>query len=170
MIAGPASARKHGFAPVFRADAKVLVLGSLPGDASIAAAQYYAHPRNLFWQLIGAVIDQPQLPQLAYDERLACLLDAGIALWDAAVSAERAGSLDTAMRAAQPAPLSGFAATLPCLRAAAFNGKKSASLARLQLSGSSLALVDLPSSSPAHAAMSLAQKQETWLQLRKFLR
>lgn len=169
MIASPATSRKHGFAPVFREDAKVLVLGSLPGDASIAAARYYAHPRNLFWQLIGAVINQPRLPQLAYDERLACLLDAGIALWDAAVSAERAGSLDTAMRAAQPAPLADFAVTLPCLRAAAFNGKKSASLARPLLSGSSLALLDLPSSSPAHAAMPLAQKQERWLQLRKFL-
>lgn len=147
----------------------MLILGSLPGEASLAAGEYYAHPRNLFWRLAGEVIGQPALPQLAYAERLAALVAAGVGLWDTIASAEREGSLDAAIRKATPAALPALVASLPCLRAVAFNGKTSARLGRAVLGGCGLALVDLPSSSPAHAALSFAAKREKWLALREFV-
>ena len=161
--------RKSAFAPVVDAQTRVLILGSLPGDMSLAAAQYYANPRNRFWHLIGEVIARPDLPQLDYDARLAALLSRGIGLWDAVASAERPGSLDSAIRRAQPAALADLIASLPQLRAVAFNGQTSAKIARPLLRGLPLELIDLPSSSPAHAAMPIAQKQQTWLSLQQFI-
>ena len=161
--------RKAAFAPVVSASTRILILGSLPGELSLAAARYYANPRNRFWQLVSEVIARPGLPQLSYDDRLSVLLANGIGLWDAVASAERRGSLDSAIRNAQPAALTELIASLPKLRAVAFNGQASAKIARLLLSGMPLALIDLPSSSPANAAMSYAQKLETWLTMRQFL-
>lgn len=147
----------------------MLVLGSLPGEASLGAGQYYAHPRNQFWSLVGAVIGRADLAALDYDRRLATVLAAGIGLWDTIASARRVGSLDSAIRKAQAAPLADLVATLPVLRCVAFNGAKSALLGRAALAGTGLVLIDLPSSSPAHAALSLAQKRERWLNLQHFL-
>lgn len=161
--------RKSAFPPVVSPATKVLILGSLPGEASLAAQRYYAHPQNRFWHLAGAVIGREDLPSLAYDARLATLLGAGIGLWDTIASATREGSLDAAIRDARHAELAGLAATLPNLRAVGFNGGTSARIGRKLLAGSSLALVDLPSSSPAHAAMPLAKKRERWLALQRFL-
>ena len=161
--------RKVAFAPVADEQTRVLILGSLPGDLSLAAGRYYANPRNRFWHLVGEIIARPDLPELDYDARLAALLAAGIGLWDAIASASRPGSLDSAIRNVQPAALVELSRALPQLRAVAFNGKASAKIARPQLSQSGVALIDLPSSSPAHAALPLAQKQEAWLQLRQFL-
>lgn len=161
--------RKAAFAPVADASVRVMILGSLPGEASLAAGQYYANPRNGFWQLIGCVIGLPDLPSRAYPARLAALAAAGIGLWDAVASASRSGSLDSAIRAAAPAPLADFMATLPQLRAVAFNGAKAAKLGRNALASAPYALIDLPSSSPAHAAMPLAEKQRRWLALHEFL-
>ena len=163
------SPRKAAFAPVVSASTRVLILGSLPGEMSLAAARYYANPRNRFWHLMAAVIDRPDLPQLDYDERLPMLLANGIGLWDAVASAERPGSLDSAIRNAQPAALAELVATLPQLRAVAFNGRTSAKIARPQLAAGKLELIDLPSSSPAQAAMPFAQKCQVWLSLRQFL-
>ena len=161
--------RKSALAPVVNAATRVLILGSLPGDLSLAAARYYANPRNRFWHLIGEVIARPDLPQLDYEARLAVLLSSGIGLWDAVASAERPGSLDSAIRRAQPAALAELITTLPQLRAVAFNGQTSGKIARPLLHGLPLALIDLPSSSPAHAAMPLTQKLDAWLALRRFL-
>lgn len=162
--------RRAGFPPVVDSSTRVLVLGSLPGESSLAAGRYYAHPQNQFWRLAGAVIAREDLPALDYDDRLAVLLAAGVGLWDTVASAERRGSLDSAIRAAEPTPLAEFAATLPALRAVAFNGGTSARIGRPQLAGSSeLALVDLPSSSAAHAALPLAAKRARWLELQHFL-
>lgn len=161
--------RKSAFPPVVSPGTRVLILGSLPGEASLKAQRYYAHPQNLFWRLAGAVIGREDLPALDYEARLDALLDAGIGLWDTVASALRAGSLDAAIREAEHAPLAELAATLPALRAVGFNGKTSARIGRAQLSGCALALVDLPSSSPAHAAMSFAEKRERWLALKEFL-
>jgi TDG/mug DNA glycosylase family protein len=97
------------------------------------------------------------------------LIAAHIGVWDTIASATRPGSLDAAIREEEPAPLVELAATLPELCAVAFNGAKAAKIGRATLAGTSLALVDLPSSSPAHAAMSLATKRERWLELRPFL-
>ncbi|MFC3174140.1 DNA-deoxyinosine glycosylase [Novosphingobium bradum] len=157
--------RKQAFAPVVAPNTRVLILGSLPGEASLAAGRYYAHPRNRFWHLAGAVIGRADLPDLAYEARLAALLAAGLGLWDAIASARRTGSLDAAIREAEAAPLRQLAQTLPALRAVGFNGARAAAIGRRALAGSSLALIDLPSSSPAHAAMPLAAKQARWLEL-----
>jgi hypoxanthine-DNA glycosylase len=150
----------------------VLILGSLPGEASLAARQYYAHPQNRFWHLIGGVtgID---LVALDYDARLAAVQAAGIALWDTVASARRSGSLDSAIRHAEHAPLADLVARLPHLRAVAFNGRKASTIGRAQLARPDteppLALIDLPSSSPAYAAMPPAEKERLWGQLGEFL-
>ncbi|MGN6358494.1 MAG: DNA-deoxyinosine glycosylase [Novosphingobium sp.] len=161
--------RKSAFAPVVAPAARILILGSLPGEASLAAQRYYAHPQNQFWRLTGAVIGREDLPSLDYDARLETLIAAGIGLWDTVASATREGSLDAAIRAAEHAPLAELVARLPHLRAVGFNGKTSARIGRAQLAGSSLALVDLPSSSPAYASLAFASKRELWLQLKQFL-
>lgn len=109
------------------------------------------------------------LASLAYEARLELLLAAGIGLWDTVASATREGSLDAAIREAEHAPLAELVATLPRLRAVGFNGKTSAKIGRGQLAGLPLELVDLPSSSPAHASLSFAAKRARWLQLKQFL-
>jgi TDG/mug DNA glycosylase family protein len=142
--------RARAFAPVAGPATRVLILGSLPGVASLAAGQYYAHPRNAFWRLAGAVIGA-DLVALPYDARLAALTRAGLGLWDVIASAERVGSLDAAIRRAENADLVALVATLPRLRAVAFNGAKAAAIGRRQIGTTALTLIDLPSSSPAHA-------------------
>ncbi len=93
---------KVAFAPVVDAETRLLILGSLPGDASLKAAQYYAHPRNGFWPLIGGVLGEG-LAALPYDERLQRLKARGVGLWDVIASAERSGSLDAAIRSPEAA-------------------------------------------------------------------
>ena len=161
--------RKTAFAAVVDANTRLLILGSLPGDASLAANEYYANPRNRFWHLVGDVIDRPDLPELEYEQRLAALLTRGIGLWDAVASATRDGSLDSAIRAVEAAGLATLVSALPRLQAVAFNGKTSARIARPQMDGRALTLIDLPSSSPAHAAMPFTEKRQVWLDLRRFL-
>jgi hypoxanthine-DNA glycosylase len=161
--------RKHAFAPFVAPDTRVLILGSLPGEASLAAGRYYAHPQNRFWHLAGAVIGREDLPALDYEARLDALCAAGIGLWDTIASAERGGSLDAAIRLAEAAPLGELVGTLPQLRAVGFNGGKAARVGRVALAGARPALVDLPSSSPAYAAMPFAQKRNRWLLLREYL-
>jgi hypoxanthine-DNA glycosylase len=147
---------------------RVLVLGSLPGEVSLRQARYYGHPRNLFWPLMAEVTGR-NLVSLAYEERLSTLLDAGVGLWDVVGSARRQGSLDTAMRDVHANDLSGLVTRLPSLRAIGFNGGTSARIGRAQLAGSSFALVDLPSSSPAYASLPFAAKLERWRELACFL-
>lgn len=147
----------------------MLVCGSLPGEASLAAARYYAHPANQFWRLVGAVIGIDLVP-LGYEQRLAALRAAGIGLWDTIASATRRGSLDSAIRDVAPAPLAALAATLPALRAVAFNGAAAARHGRSQMAGlPEISLVQLPSSSPAYCAVTLADKQRAWNALGDYL-
>ena len=160
--------RKRSFPPVVAPDTRVLVLGSLPGERSLAVQRYYAHPQNRFWHLIGKVIEV-ELEPLDYDTRLAALLNAKVGLWDTVASATREGSLDASIREAEHTALADLAASLPELRAVGFNGKTSARIGMPQLAGSGLALIALPSSSPAHAAMPLADKEKLWSRLREFL-
>jgi len=166
-----ANERKTAFAPFVSPDTtRVLILGTLPGEASLAAARYYAHPQNQFWRLVGAVIGRDELVALDYEARVAGLREAGVGLWDTIASAVRTGSLDAAIREAEHAPLAGLVASLPALRAVAFNGGTAARIGRKSLAGASVHLIDLPSSSPAYAAMPFAEKRRRWLEMQDFLR
>jgi hypoxanthine-DNA glycosylase len=151
------------------ANARVLILGSLPGVQSLRRGQYYGHPRNDFWRLAGAVIGA-DLAALPYDARLAALGEARIALWDVVASAERRGSLDAAIRDPAHADLAALVAALPALRAVAFNGRTAASLGRRQLAAvPGPVLLDLPSSSPAYAGMPFETKRQRWSALARYL-
>ena len=141
---------KRSMAPVGSTDARLLILGSLPGEASLAAQRYYAHPQNQFWRLLGRALDE-ELVALAYQDRLERLAIRGVALWDVVGEARRLGSLDGAIRQATANPLTDYIATHPRLRAVAFNGKTAARLGRLAIGEAGrIRLVDLPSSSPAY--------------------
>ena len=159
---------QHCFDPVTRPDTRLLVLGSLPGAVSLAQQRYYAHPQNQFWRLIGAVIGR-ELVSLSYHERLAALLEARVGLWDTVAAATRKGSLDGDIRLHRASDLTTLSASLPELRAIAFNGGTSARIGRRQL-GSSPAfdLVALPSSSPAYT-LKFERKLAAWLALRAYL-
>ena len=146
----------------------MLILGSLPGEASLAAGRYYAHPQNQFWRLIGGVIGR-DIASLGYETRLAALRSAGVGLWDTVASARRAGSLDGALREVEGNVLGELVATLPGLRAIGFNGATAAKIGRQALGATPLALIDLPSSSPAHAAMTYTEKAERWKSLREYI-
>lgn len=170
MTDAPTDAAKTSFPAVADMRTRVLVLGSLPGDASLRAAQYYAHPQNQFWRLMEAVVERP-LMGLPYEERLDILREARVGLWDVIRQARRTGSLDAAIRDHMPNSLAAFAVTLPDLRAIAFNGGKSSEIGRRELASSDggLALITLPSSSPAHASLSFERKRAAWMALRSFL-
>lgn len=165
---GPKSV-KRAFAPVVDERTRILMLGSLPGDASLAASQYYAHPRNGFWRLISEVVGS-DLVAMAYPARLEALRAAGIGLWDVIATAERQGSLDAAIRNPEAADLRTLITELPNLKAVAFNGATAARLGRRQLAGvaSPARMIDLPSSSPAHARP-LGEKAAHWAQLTALL-
>lgn len=161
--------RRHtAFPPAVGPDCRVLILGSLPGRQSLAERRYYAHPSNRFWYLVGPLVDQ-DLASLPYEDRLTALIRARIGLWDTIGSASRKGSLDADIRDAEHRDLRQFVSRLPDLRAVGFNGARSAKIGRPQLVGSGLALFDLPSSSAAYAAMSLADKAQLWAPLGNFL-
>jgi hypoxanthine-DNA glycosylase len=150
--------------PVGSRNARLLILGSLPGEASLRAQRYYAHPQNQFWKLLGAAIGE-DLAGLPYDDRVSRLAARGIALWDVVDQARRQGSLDGAIRAATANRLAEFAATQPMLRSVAFNGKTAARLGRAALSGvTGIELIDLPSSSPAYT-IAFSDKLAIWSQL-----
>jgi hypoxanthine-DNA glycosylase len=160
---------QHCFAPSVRDDTRLLILGSLPGVASLAAQRYYAHSRNQFWRLLETVVEEP-LEALDYEDRLARLLDHGIGLWDTVAAARRSGSLDADIRLEAASDVASLATTLPELRAIAFNGGTAARIGRRQLGGEPrYELIDLPSSSPA-LTRHFAAKAEAWGALRLYLR
>ena len=151
--------RHSAFAPIVDANTSVLILGSLPGVVSLGAGQYYAHPQNAFWRLVGAAIGT-DLDRLGYDARLAMLRAHGIGLWDTVATARRSGSLDAAIRDIDARDLAGLIATLPVLRLVAFNGQKAAAIGARTLPPG-FPQVTLPSSSPAHT-LNFAAKAAAW--------
>lgn len=157
-------ARVSSFAPVARADARVLVLGSMPGVASLTAVRYYAHPHNRFWPIMGALVGAA--PALPYEQRLQRLMEAGIALWDVLASCERVGSLDAAIRAPLANDFAGFFAAHPRVRTVLFNGAQAeTSFRRLVLPGLAApvpVLRRLPSTSPANASQRPEAKLAAW--------
>jgi len=159
---------KRSFPPVVDERVRVLVLGSLPGEESLARAQYYANPRNQFWRLMGAVVER-DLSALGYDKRLHALLECRVGLWDVIGSATRSGSLDAAIRDHSANDLLALAQSLPDLQAIAFNGGTSARLGQRALGeAGNWERIALPSSSPAYT-LSFDKKLDAWLTLRRFL-
>jgi double-stranded uracil-DNA glycosylase len=166
--AAPGLAASVGFPPVAGADARVLVLGSLPGQMSLARRQYYAQPRNAFWKIAGEVLGFD--PALDYESRLQALVERRIALWDTCAAAVRPGSLDAKILRASVVPndFAPFLAAHPGIRRICFNGAAAATLfERLVLPVlpaplQALPRVRLPSTSPAHAGMTHARKLELW--------
>ncbi|MGA7777103.1 MAG: DNA-deoxyinosine glycosylase [Paraburkholderia sp.] len=150
----------RGFPPVVGNDTHTLILGSFPGEASLAATQYYAHPRNQFWKLLGAVLDEP-LVELPYEERLLRLLHHQIGVWDVLAACEREGSLDVAIRNATPNDFAALRAHAPLLAKVCFNGKTAGRFAPVIGAAGYTTLV-LPSSSPANAMLSFDQKLRLW--------
>lgn len=164
----PAASPKASFPPLWRADATLLIVGSLPGEVSLSRRQYYAHPRNQFWPLITAVIDGDLGAR--YESRLVALSSAKVALWDVVESARRTGSLDSAVRAISPNDLSGLMRKMSRLRAIGFNGKLAARYGlRLIPQNDHIQRIVLPSSSPA-LTTPFDVKLEAWLALRSFVR
>ena len=158
---------KVGLPAIARGDVRLFVLGSLPGDASLAAARYYAHPTNQFWRLLGAAIGE-DLQTLAYEQRLARLAERRIGLWDVVAFAERSGSLDQAIRNAGHNPVDRLHRDFPELRAIAFNGGAAAQAGRRLIgTPAGIELIDLPSSSAANT-QSFAAKAARWSRLAEF--
>jgi len=144
-----------------------LVLGSMPGQASLDAGRYYAHPRNSFWPIVYAVLGgEAAEPSPAYADRLRYLLSHGVALWDVLRACERAGSLDSAIRQPEANDFAELFKRYPAIGTVYFNGGKAYELfmrhaAPALPAGIPLRCVKLPSTSPAHA-MKLERKREAW--------
>ena len=154
------SRRLQGLPPVIGRHSRLVLLGSFPGAASLAAGQYYAHPRNQFWPLLSALLGE-DLRALPYDQRLRCLRAHGLGLWDVIAECEREGSLDSAIREARCNDLAGLRRRAPHLVAVAHNGGESARLMPVTRA-LGLAVHRLPSSSPANASWSFERKLAAW--------
>jgi hypoxanthine-DNA glycosylase len=152
-----------GLAPVIAADTRILILGSFPGAASLAAQQYYAHPRNQFWSLLSALTSEDMLA-LPYAARLDLLRKHHFGLWDVLGECEREGSLDAAIRKPAANDFQRLRHLCPELTVVGFNGQASGKFAP-RFAAQRYRTVVLPSSSPAHAAMSFNKKLQYWQQL-----
>jgi hypoxanthine-DNA glycosylase len=150
----------QSFPPVVDERTETLILGSMPGALSLERAQYYAHPRNQFWRLVGSLIEI-DLPALPYPDRCQALLRNKVGLWDVFKSCTREGSLDAAIRDAEPNDLPGLAARLPRLRLIAFNGGTAAKSGQRVLNENRVPLAALPSSSPAYT-LAFEEKRKRW--------
>ena len=146
----------------------MLILGSLPGKVSLERGEYYAQPRNAFWRIMGELTGAS--PDLPYQHRLRLLKQNGIALWDVCAAGCRSGSLDSAIRLStvETNDLSGFLQAHPGIELICFNGKKASEIYARKIRQEPLSLFEriryevLPSTSPAHAAMSYDQKRSCW--------
>ncbi|MDX8406661.1 MAG: DNA-deoxyinosine glycosylase [Mariprofundus sp.] len=159
---------EEGFTHTAAADCTILIIGSMPSRKSLDAHQYYAHPRNAFWPIMAALFKFNDA--LPYPQRLAELRNNGIGLWDAAHQCIRAGSLDSAIQATSiiSNDFADFYSQHPQLRCICFNGQKAAQIYRqralpeLPACYKELPHLLLPSTSPAHAAMTFEQKLHQW--------
>ncbi|HSW06421.1 DNA-deoxyinosine glycosylase [Aquabacterium sp.] len=150
----------RGLPPVLAPNSRLIVLGSFPGQASLAAQQYYAHPRNQFWPILAALWNVP-LPALPYPERLQVLRERGLALWDVYAACRREGSLDSAIEHAELNDLAGLRQAAPQLQAVAHNGGESARCMRIT-GALGWPVHKLPSTSPANASWSFERKLAAW--------
>ena len=155
----------QGFAPLASSAAHTLILGSMPGTASLEAQQYYAFPRNAFWKIMGDLFDAG--PQMDYPERLEKLAQNRIALWDVIAACHRPGSLDSAIREADLVTndFGSFLQRYRHISRICFNGQKAASLFMKRVHpglDGHYEYLTLPSTSPAHASKNYSQKLEAW--------
>jgi hypoxanthine-DNA glycosylase len=154
------------FEPIEDKHACVLILGSMPGQASLAANQYYAHPHNAFWPIVSKLLGFPK--EAPYALRIQALKTARIALWDVLGSCTRKGSLDARIQTSSEKAndFQRFFQAHPDIRHVFFNGSKAESCFKRhvlkKLKPSSLSYARLPSTSPAHASRTYAQKLEIW--------
>ena len=151
-----------GFPPVVDAGIETLILGSFPSVASLGKAQYYGHPQNQFWRLVGAVISEP-LPEMDYERRLSTLLKHRIGLWDIIGACARAGSLDSNIRNPRHNDFSRVTSVAKKLRRVCFNGKTAGKMEPLFAEWGFETIV-LPSSSPANT-MRFDEKLKQWRQI-----
>jgi hypoxanthine-DNA glycosylase len=164
-----AAPAKRSFPPVVDEYARVLVLGTLPGEESLRRGEYYAHPRNLFWRIIFALFGEP--PALSYSERLAFLTAHRIAAWDVCELGERERSADTTIRLERPNAIDGLLDQHPLICAVAFNGTTAQRLYDRHFARrADLTYLALPSTSPAHATIDFSAKLARWTALRDVLR
>lgn len=163
----------ESFPYVAKHDAKVLVLGSIPGQASLKQVQYYAHPRNAFWPIMQAILGLPS--ELDYTDRLTALKEHKVALWDVAHQCHRPGSLDSRIdqQTVVPNTIETFLANHPDVKLIAFNGQAASKLFKRHfpalVKSDLIQQVTLPSTSPAHASLSFAEKLEAWQVIAKYL-
>lgn len=158
----------HSFPPIERSDSSVLLLGSMPGKVSLREKQYYAHPRNLFWKILGEVLGFDSA--VSYERRVGFLKSAGVAVWDVLQTCTRDSSLDSDIddTTAIPNDFASFYANHPRMRRVCFNGAKAEALygklvrPRLAQSQSDLVWVRLPSTSPANAAIPFTERLRAW--------
>jgi double-stranded uracil-DNA glycosylase len=164
-------AKVHSFPPIVAAASRVLVLGTMPGIVSLKAREYYAHPRNAFWRIMGELFGAG--PSLPYDERVAVILSAGVALWDSVEACVRPGSMDKSITDEAPNDFAAFFAAYPDISGVFFNGAKSEAVFRRHvlptLTAGRRTYTRLPSTSPAHAGMTLEAKVQAWSAVRKAL-
>jgi hypoxanthine-DNA glycosylase len=157
------SVQLTGLAPVIDVHTRILILGSFPGAASLAAQQYYAHPRNHAWRILAALTGEP-LADLPYVDRLPRLLAHRIGLWDVLGACEREGSLDSAIRKPAANDFARLRQLCPDLHTVGFNGQTSGKFAP-QFAAQGYRTFVLPSTSPAHASLTFDQKFAMWRRL-----
>jgi hypoxanthine-DNA glycosylase len=150
----------QGLPPIVDARARILILGSFPSPASLAAGQYYAHRQNQFWRILSAVLELP-LVEMDYAARRAAVKAAEMAIWDVYGACERAGSLDSAIRNGVPNDFAALRKSAVAIRRVCFNGQTAGRFApRLATMG--LETLILPSTSPANAGWSFERKLAAW--------
>jgi hypoxanthine-DNA glycosylase len=153
----------QGLPPLLDVNTRLLVLGSFPGVASLRAQQYYGHPQNQFWKIMGTLLSPSaaEMMGMPYPERAQWLLSQGVGLWDVYAACEREGSLDANIQNAQPNDLQNLRTLCPALVAVAHNGGESFKHAKLTRA-LGLPVHRLPSTSPAHASWTFDRKLEAW--------
>jgi hypoxanthine-DNA glycosylase len=164
----PDTPAKRSFPPIVDAQARVLVLGTLPGEESLRRGEYYAHPRNLFWPIVFCLFGAT--PAMDYAQRLAFVAAQRIALWDVCELGEREASADSTIRRERPNAIGRLLDTHPLIRAVAFNGSAAQRVYDRHFSRrAELAYLALPSTSPAHARLDFSAKLACWTALREVL-
>ncbi len=160
---------KKSFSPIVPSASKLLLLGSLPGDRSLATQEYYAHPQNRFWKILATLFSRP-LPK-DYSEKLRILQEEKIALWDVCETAQRVGSMDTAIIAEIPNAIDQLLDEHPTIKAICFNGQKAEKLYDKYFARKkNIQYITLPSTSPANASFNQSRLLEKWDAISSLLR